>query len=582
MSDPENIGPARSGTELVERKRRGSTPSPPLEVLDELPQIDHYAIIRKLAEGGTAKIFIARRQGEDRICVVKTLHEHYLENLVVTKRLEREAQLASLLAHPNIARITDAKRITDTFYVAMEFIAGEEIEAMSFKLWEQQKMLPPGLSISVTLDVLDAIHYAHELRGPDGADLKIVHRDLSPRNVMIEYTGAVKVIDFGLARTTLGEYRTLPGMVLGTLRYMSPEQAVASPVDRRSDIYTWSVVLYEMLSGRPLILGGTPSEILHQVVTQIPPPLSTINSSLPKTLDAVLEKGFAKDVRDRFTTAQEFRAALIDATREMQLPIPQQIGEFVAELFPEEAQRKRALLESVSEETQVREAYQATRTQSSLMRSEPRPRPSAIEMPIHAQPGAATIPDHGAPPAALGARPRTTAFLSISIAVAIALLALALVLLQRRGQPHATTEPIFEGQRPTVQARALKQEPAPPAEEPKLRAPTDRALPQRPRPSQPSIPTRSASPVTHTQPDDRPHAAIRALIARAAADDAKAFDEARTELKNAFERAAPPSDSKMKAKVDSCKTELTSDTASLAKLEECLIRLEKLEEKSKP
>lgn len=310
---------------------------------ERIPLLDRYAVLKKLAVGGMAEIFIAQRDGADDICVVKLLHEHLTRDATVSSRFLREAQVASLLQHQNIAHLTDAKRDPSGrfLYLAMEFIAGQDVEQMMFKLMEQKKMLPPELSITVTLDVLAGLHYAHDFCGPDGNHIAIVHRDLSPRNVMVTYDGQVKIIDFGLARTNLGEFRTMPGMVMGTLRYMSPEQAVADPVDRRSDIYSWAVVLYEMLSGRPLITGqGTAQDILHAVVTQVPPPLSTLNPSLPRGLDGVLERGLAKDRRDRWATADEFRSALIDAAGPQLAALDSErhglIGRFISDLFREE------------------------------------------------------------------------------------------------------------------------------------------------------------------------------------------------------------------------------------------------------
>ncbi|MCK6547775.1 protein kinase [Myxococcota bacterium] len=319
---------------------------------ERIPALDRYAVLKKLAVGGMAEIFIAQRDGADDICVVKLLHEHLTRDATVSSRFLREAQVASLLQHPNIAHLTDAKRDPSGrfLYLAMEFIAGQDVEQMMFKLMEQKKMLPPELSVTVTLDVLAGLHYAHDFHGPDGSHLAIVHRDLSPRNVMVTYDGQVKIIDFGLARTNLGEFRTTPGMVMGTLRYMSPEQAVADPVDRRSDIYSWAVVLYEMLSGRPLITGhGTAQEILHAVVTQVPPPLSTLNPSLPKALDGVLERGLAKDRRDRWDTADDFRSALIDAAGPHLAALDEDrhalIGRFVSDLFRDEHAKTSSLLD---------------------------------------------------------------------------------------------------------------------------------------------------------------------------------------------------------------------------------------------
>lgn len=328
---------------------------------DGSPRLSRYQVHQRLAVGGMAEIFVAQKHGSPDVCVVKQLHSHLAEDTVVGARFLREAQVASLLNHPHIARLTDAAREAGNFYLAMEHIAGQDVETMMFRLMEQRKMLPPELSVTVTLDVLEGLDYAHDLKNDDGKHLEIVHRDLSPRNVMVTYDGRVKIIDFGLARTNLGDFRTAPGMVLGTMRYMSPEQAVAEPVDRRSDIYSWSVVLYEMLSGRPLVMGANPQEVLHAVVTQVPPPLSSLNPALPRGLDAVLEKGLAKDRRDRFSTAGELRHALIEAAGPLGAldeERHQLIGRFVRELFPAEHAETTAMLESLE---RGEGAYEPTR-----------------------------------------------------------------------------------------------------------------------------------------------------------------------------------------------------------------------------
>jgi serine/threonine-protein kinase len=319
--------------------------------LEGTPQLSRYTILQKLAVGGMAEIFVAQKHGSPDVCVVKQLHAHLSKDTVVGARFLREAQVAALLDHPHIAKLTDARREDNgAFYLAMEFIPGQDVETMMFRLMEQRKMLPPELSMTVTLDVLEGLHYAHEKKGPDGRSLEIVHRDLSPRNVMLTYDGRVKIIDFGLARTNLGDFRTAPGMVLGTMRYMSPEQAVAEPVDRRSDIYSWSVVLYEMLSGRPLVMGANAQEVLHHVVTQMPPPLSSLNPTLPKALDAVLERGLAKNRNERFNTAEELRQALLAAAGSLASlddERHQLIGRFARELFPQEHSETTAMLESI-------------------------------------------------------------------------------------------------------------------------------------------------------------------------------------------------------------------------------------------
>jgi eukaryotic-like serine/threonine-protein kinase len=300
------------------------------------PQIPNYAIIEKLGEGGMASVWLAQRNEDSRLSVIKVLHAHLANDTVVQSRFIREAQVASFLDHPNISRLYDAGRSGASSYIAMEFIAGMEVETMMMKLAKEKQAVPPDLSLTLTLRVLEALHYAHEFKTSEGEHLEIVHRDLSPRNVMLGFDGTPKIIDFGLVRTNLGDFRTAPGMIAGTLRYMSPEQATAERIDRRSDLYTWSVVLYELLTGRPLITATEARAILGAVVVDVPPPVSEKNPQLPKKLDAVLAKALEKDPEKRFASAHDLRDALALAAGPLGTTKPEQMGEFVSTLFPAE------------------------------------------------------------------------------------------------------------------------------------------------------------------------------------------------------------------------------------------------------
>ncbi|MBK8012670.1 MAG: protein kinase [Deltaproteobacteria bacterium] len=348
---------------------RTSGPVAPINAPAQPPSIPGYVPLEKLASGGMATVWLAQRRGSEVLCVIKQLHPHLAQDHVVANRFLREASVASELDHPGIARLIDAGRQDEAFYIAVEFIAGQDLETMMRKLAASDKMLPPALSLTTAQHVLTALDFAHEYRDSEGHHLEIVHRDLSPRNVMLTYEGDVKIIDFGLARTNLGSFRTAPGMVLGTLRYMSPEQAVAEPVDRRSDLYSFSVVLYEMLSGRPFVRGETPSDILRAVVTVRPKPLSELNPSLPNSLDAVFAKALEKDREVRYPTAEALRQALLRAAPQLSATEHRDIGVFVSELFPEEREvahqwvTDAALGEHTQDPTRVRDApeFVATR-----------------------------------------------------------------------------------------------------------------------------------------------------------------------------------------------------------------------------
>lgn len=338
-----------------------------------LPELEHYEVIEKLAVGGMAAIFSARRKGSQEICVIKALHDHYAQDPIVANRFLREAQVAAMLQHPKIAHLTDAKREGDIFFLAMEYIAGQDLETMMFRLMEHRRMLPPGLTLNVAVNVMEGLHHAHEFRQGD-EHLEIVHRDLSPRNVMITYDGDVKVIDFGLARAKVGEFRTAPQMILGTLRYMSPEQATAEPVDRRSDIYSFGTVIYEGLSGRPFIRGNDAREITQGIIAQIPKPLSTLNPSLPPALDPVLAKAMEKRRDDRYNTADEFRRALLAAAPDLCATPREHVGDFVQRLFPEEFTKALALVANADEDAP---AYEPTRAGPAPKPGEDVPIPAA-------------------------------------------------------------------------------------------------------------------------------------------------------------------------------------------------------------
>lgn len=186
----------------------------------------------------------------------------------------------------------------------------------------------------VALDVLDGLGYAHDHRNPDGNPIHLVHRDLSPNNIMLSYLGEAKIIDFGIASGKIDTFKTKPGHIMGTPRYLSPEQATMKPIDRRSDLYTLSVVLYGMFTGRPLIRKGAPGQVLGEIIEKVPRPLTEALTDFPEELWNVIEIGLAKNPDDRWQTAGEFRDALA-SSHPWTLPERREIGLFLEEYFPE-------------------------------------------------------------------------------------------------------------------------------------------------------------------------------------------------------------------------------------------------------
>ncbi len=321
-------------------KKRPSDPSPPAN------RLGHYALLRPLAEGGMGQVYLARRDGSEAICVLKTLRSEVVKDEISRKRFTREAQVAAYLHHPNIARLLDAGFEDGTFCIAFEFIPGKDLESMMHTLMAQRRLLPFPVSISAMIGVLDGLEHAHQATDPAGKPLGLVHRDLSPRNMMLGFDGTAKVIDFGVARASLDDFKTAPGMVMGTFRYVSPEMARAEALDRRSDIYASGVVLYELLSGVPVVMPSTIAvEMLRSVVAKSPDPLSQVNTQIPAGLSAAVMKAIEKRPADRWQTAAEFRSAIVAAVPEWaQTPRPV-LSDFLRTWFKDDAERSAAIVE---------------------------------------------------------------------------------------------------------------------------------------------------------------------------------------------------------------------------------------------
>jgi serine/threonine protein kinase len=309
------------------------------EPLVEPPRrIAQYTLLLDLARGGMAQVFIAQRDGSREVCVVKKLHAELQAQQAVVRRFHREANLASQLSHPNLARIIDAGFEGRELYIALEYIAGQTLEAIVQALNARQQRLPMEGVVAIAAGVLDALSHAHEAVDAEGTKLNLVHRDLSPRNVMLSYAGEVKLIDFGVARGNVDRYQTEPGVLLGTLRYFSPEQSLGDEVDLRSDLYSLSVLLWELFAGQCLISPATPIQMLSAVHEEEAPLLSTLDPTIPRAIEAVVAAGLAKERDERWQTARELRDALLKAYP-MEVSPGEILGPLMTELFPSEEVR---------------------------------------------------------------------------------------------------------------------------------------------------------------------------------------------------------------------------------------------------
>src|SRR3954447_3866934 len=256
-----------------------------------------YRAVRRLGAGGMAEVWCAEDEVLGRQVALKLLGGRFAEDPDFRERFRREAQAAAGLTHPNIVGIFDRSEWEGTPYIAMELVDGRTLK----ELVSERGPLPPPVAVNFVEQVLRALGYAHR-RG-------IVHRDVKPQNVIIDAEGTAKVADFGIARAANSEM-TETGAIVGTVQYLSPEQAQGRPVDSRSDLYSAGVVLYELLTGQVPFDGEAPVSIALKHVSEPPVPPAQLEPGTPPALEAVVLRALEKAPARRFQSAEEFIAAL--------------------------------------------------------------------------------------------------------------------------------------------------------------------------------------------------------------------------------------------------------------------------------
>jgi serine/threonine-protein kinase len=283
-------------------------------------RVGSFEVLTRLRAGGMATLYLANRHGARgfvRPVAIKVIHPHLAEDGTLREMFADEAHLASRIQHPNVVHVEEFGECNGTYYLAMEYIHGASLAQLLRALASRRERLAPSLAVAIALHVADGLHAAHELRDAGGTPLEVVHRDVSPQNVLLSHSGHVTLIDFGVAKA-IGRARVShAGLVRGKLSYMPPEQARGEPVDRRADVYALAVVLWEMLTMRLMFDAFDDLALLRQVLEPDVPPLATLEPALSPALCAAVESALAPRREDRPASAKEFRrrlaAALPDA-----------------------------------------------------------------------------------------------------------------------------------------------------------------------------------------------------------------------------------------------------------------------------
>ena len=280
--------------------------------LTQSNRLGNYELIRPIAHGGMADIYLARRVGPgqfERHVAVKVLNRIRAADPEACAMFLDEARLVALLNHQNIAAVFEVDVVDGNHYLAMEYVHGADLRDVVARAQRTGALLPFDTALSIVAAAAAGLDHAHRRTGPDGRPLRLVHRDVSLSNIMVGHDGAVKVIDFGIATTTIASVHTSPGVVRGKASYMSPEQCLGDRVDQRSDVFALGVVLYELTTGARCFHGKSDFDRMLAVVRGDYIAPSELVASYPAELAQVIRTALAIDPEKRFATA----AALIEA-----------------------------------------------------------------------------------------------------------------------------------------------------------------------------------------------------------------------------------------------------------------------------
>ena len=261
-----------------------------------------YEILERIADGGTSTVYRARRASDGAVVALKILRDQYARDREFVERFTREARAAETLAHPHVVQVLESGRDGDVYFIAMEYVEGVDLKEHLRRMGR----LEPADAERITQAVCEALDYAH--------GQGIVHRDVKPQNILLAADGTVKVADFGIARALSAVTITQTGTVLGSVQYLSPEQARGAGVGRTSDIYALGVVLYEMLTGRLPFEGDSPIAIALKHLHDAPPSPRAVEPSVPRRLEGIILKAMAKRSDDRYRSAREMASDLAGTT----------------------------------------------------------------------------------------------------------------------------------------------------------------------------------------------------------------------------------------------------------------------------
>ncbi len=307
-----------------------------------------YKILKKIATGGMAEVFLARRtglKGFEKLLAIKRILPQFSENEEFISMFIDEAKLAAQLNQRNIVQIYDFGNQQGAYYIAMEYVSGKDVRSIVKRSIEKQKRMPIGQCAYIITEAAKGLEYAHNFKDHSGTSLQLIHRDISPQNILVSYEGEVSLADFGIAKAASKSTETRAGVLKGKILYMSPEQAWGKPIDKRSDLYSLGVVLYELITYRKIFDADSEFSMLEKVrnaQVEFPP---EIFEKVPRPIFQILKKALGKDPGERYQSAHEMHVDLenyLHTTRET--ASERTLAGYLKNLFQEEIEEEKKIL----------------------------------------------------------------------------------------------------------------------------------------------------------------------------------------------------------------------------------------------
>lgn len=302
----------------------GNAAAPKAGTPEAIEEYGNYFLLEKIAVGGMAELFKAQQrgvQGFQKIVAIKRILPHFSDNEDFVTMFIDEAKLAAQLTHPNIVQIFDLGKAGTSYYIAMEYVNGRDLRTLLRKVREFGIPVPEQVAAFVVMKVASALDYAHRKRGFDDRELKLVHRDISPQNIILSTEGAVKLVDFGIAKAASKASHTVAGALKGKLLYMSPEQATGQPLDNRSDLYSLGLVLFELLTGERCFQADSELGVLEKVRLGRISDLASLNPNVSREMTAIVNRALQKGVDHRYPSARFMERDLRDYLQRLGTPL---------------------------------------------------------------------------------------------------------------------------------------------------------------------------------------------------------------------------------------------------------------------